>query len=93
MSKFDFHSIKVVMPQKKCILFKLLPESARFHVASGQQDKAMKTLQEVAKQNGKPMLSGRLVVEETSSADRRGRIKDLLGADLRKTSLLLWFIW
>ncbi|EEB12522.1 sugar transporter, putative [Pediculus humanus corporis] len=71
----------------------LLPESARFHVASGQQEKALETLQRVAKENGKPMLLGRLVVEGTSPSSQRGRIQDLLGPDLRKTSILLWFIW
>ncbi|KAK6630950.1 hypothetical protein RUM44_003122 [Polyplax serrata] len=71
----------------------LLPESARYHVASGQQEKALETLQKVAKENGKPMLLGRLVVEEMSSSNQRGRIRDLLGPDLRKTSILLWFIW
>lgn len=70
-----------------------LPESARYHVACGQQDKALETLQTIAKDNGKPMLLGRLVVEETTSPSHRGRLSDLLGPDLRKTSLLLWFIW
>ncbi|XP_034235778.1 synaptic vesicle 2-related protein [Thrips palmi] len=69
-----------------------LPESARYHVASGQPDKALETLQKVAKDNGKPMLLGRLVVDDASMG-RRGRIRDLLGAELRRTSLLLWFIW
>lgn len=47
---------------------------------------------QVAKDNGKPMLLGRLVVDD-SSVGRRGRLRDLLGAELRRTSLLLWFIW
>lgn len=47
---------------------------------------------QVAKDNGKPMLLGRLVVDDASMG-RRGRIRDLLGAELRRTSLLLWFIW
>lgn len=47
---------------------------------------------QVAKDNGKPMLLGRLVVDDASMG-RRGRVKDLLGAELRRTSLLLWFIW
>ncbi|KAK3927334.1 Synaptic vesicle 2-related protein [Frankliniella fusca] len=69
-----------------------LPESARYHVASGQPDKALETLQKVAKDNGKPMLLGRLVVDD-GSMGRRGRLRDLLGPELRRTSLLLWFIW
>lgn len=70
-----------------------LPESARFHVASGEQDKALATLQKVAEENGKPMLLGRLVMEGGAAPVHRGRVKDLLGTDLRKTSILLWFIW
>ncbi|KAF7283998.1 synaptic vesicle 2-related protein [Rhynchophorus ferrugineus] len=71
-----------------------LPESARFHVASGQTDKALETLEKIAKDNGKPMLLGRLVVDDAmTSAPHRGRFRDLLVPSLRLTSLLLWFIW
>ncbi|XP_063220101.1 synaptic vesicle 2-related protein [Bacillus rossius redtenbacheri] len=71
-----------------------LPESARFHVATGQTEKALATLQKVASDNGKPMLLGRLVVDDDYSDTRlRGRIKDLLSPESRRTSLLLWFIW
>ncbi|XP_044264934.1 synaptic vesicle 2-related protein isoform X1 [Tribolium madens] len=71
-----------------------LPESARFHVASGQTDKALETLEKIAKDNGKPMLLGRLVVDDaTTSSPHRGRFRDLLVPSLRRTSLLLWFIW
>lgn len=71
-----------------------LPESARYHVASGQTDKALETLEKIAKDNGKPMLLGRLVVDDAFNApSHRGRFRDLLVPVLRKTSLLLWFIW
>ncbi|XP_060520106.1 synaptic vesicle 2-related protein [Cylas formicarius] len=71
-----------------------LPESARFHVASGQTDKALETLEKIAKDNGKPMLLGRLVVDDAMmSSPHRGRFKDLLVPSLRLTSFLLWFIW
>ncbi|XP_065201396.1 synaptic vesicle 2-related protein isoform X1 [Planococcus citri] len=69
-----------------------LPESARYHVASGQPDKALETLKKVAAENGKPMLLGRLVVDDTVVTER-GCIKDLLIPQLRVTSILLWFIW
>lgn len=68
-----------------------LPESARYHVASGQSDKAMSTLEQIAKDNKRPMLLGRLVVEGPSSS--RGSFKALLSKSLRRTTLLLWFIW
>ncbi|XP_044264935.1 synaptic vesicle 2-related protein isoform X2 [Tribolium madens] len=79
----------------KCVvLLDWLPESARFHVASGQTDKALETLEKIAKDNGKPMLLGRLVVDDaTTSSPHRGRFRDLLVPSLRRTSLLLWFIW
>ncbi|XP_048523169.1 synaptic vesicle 2-related protein [Dendroctonus ponderosae] len=71
-----------------------LPESARYHVASGQTEKALETLEKIAKDNGKPMLLGRLVVDDvTLSSPHRGRFRDLLVPSLRRTSLLLWFIW
>lgn len=68
-----------------------LPESARYHVTSGQSEKALETLEQIAKDNGKSMLLGRLVVEGTTS--NRGSIKALLSTSLRRTTLLLWFIW
>lgn len=61
-------------------------------MASGQPDKALTTLQQVAADNGKPMLLGRLVVDD-SILGERGRVGDLLIPQLRRTSLLLWFIW
>ncbi|XP_066262466.1 synaptic vesicle 2-related protein isoform X4 [Euwallacea similis] len=79
----------------KCVvLLDWLPESARYHVASGQTDKALETLEKIARDNGKPMLLGRLVVDDvTLSSPHRGRFRDLLVPSLRLTSLLLWFIW
>nr|CAD7423187.1 unnamed protein product [Timema monikensis] len=67
-----------------------LPESARYHIASDQTEKALTTLEKIALDNGKPMLLGRLVVDDDSSnPSRRGRIKDLLSPELCRTSLLL----
>lgn len=68
-----------------------LPESARYHVTSGQVDKALMTLEQIAKDNGRPMLLGRLVVDGPPGP--RGSIKALLSPSLRRTTLLLWFIW
>uniref|UniRef100_A0A8D8Z508 Synaptic vesicle 2-related protein n=1 Tax=Cacopsylla melanoneura TaxID=428564 RepID=A0A8D8Z508_9HEMI len=70
-----------------------LPESARFHVASGQPEKALATLRTIAADNGKPMLLGRLVVDDNTVGEHRGRVRDLLSVQLRTTSLLLWYIW
>lgn len=68
-----------------------LPESARYHVASGQTEKALTTLEQIAKDNKRPMLLGRLVVETQPTS--RGSFKALLSSSLRRTTLLLWFIW
>ncbi|XP_041982949.1 synaptic vesicle 2-related protein [Aricia agestis] len=70
-----------------------LPESARFHVASGEPDKALATLEKVAHDNGRPMLLGRLVCDDSAGLGARGRLRHLLTPHLRATSLLLWFIW
>ncbi|KAK3084065.1 hypothetical protein FSP39_007577 [Pinctada imbricata] len=69
-----------------------LPESARYDITRGQTDKAMATLQRIAKDNGKPMPLGKLV-ESSSAATSRGSIKDLFQPEFRKTTLLLWIIW
>lgn len=68
-----------------------LPESARYHVSSGQPDKAFRTLEKIAKDNKRPMLLGRLVVDGQTAT--RGSFKALLSTSLRRTTLLLWFIW
>ena len=41
--------------------FQWLPESPRFDIARGMPDRAMATLQRVARDNGKPMPLGKLV--------------------------------
>lgn len=41
-----------------------LPESARFNAASGHSDEALETLERIAQDNGKPMMLGRLIVDD-----------------------------
>ncbi|XP_059214395.1 synaptic vesicle 2-related protein [Centropristis striata] len=67
-----------------------LPESVRYHVLTGQMEKAMATLRRIAKENGKAMPEGRIT---TYRQNNRGRIKDLFTPQYRRTTLLLWFIW
>uniref|UniRef100_A0A915KSU4 Major facilitator superfamily (MFS) profile domain-containing protein n=1 Tax=Romanomermis culicivorax TaxID=13658 RepID=A0A915KSU4_ROMCU len=69
-----------------------LPESARFHVASGHPELAMATLKRVAEENGRPMLEGKLV-ENGAQDVQRGRFLDLFLPESRRTTLTLWFIW
>lgn len=81
-----------------------LPESPRFHMMSGNPDKALlvssssqqassafQTLESVCKTNGKKLPKGRLLT--TGSVESRGSIGDLLGLQMRNTTLLLWLIW
>ena len=52
------------------ILNQWLPESARYLAANGRTDEALAVLRRVAHDNGKPMLSGRLIVDDlTYSGD------------------------
>ncbi|CAH1801775.1 unnamed protein product [Owenia fusiformis] len=69
-----------------------LPESARFDVARGNPESALKTLERIAKENGKPMPLGKLV-EPNIKEVKRGRIADLFTPVLRTTTVLLWLIW
>ncbi|CAJ1070556.1 synaptic vesicle 2-related protein [Xyrichtys novacula] len=73
-----------------CLSF-WLPESPRFDVLTGKQQKAVATLKRIAKDNGKAMPKGKLT-GSFKQADR-GRIKELFSPHYWKTTLLLWFIW
>ena len=85
-----------------------LPESARFLAANGRTDEALAVLRRVADDNGKPMLAGRLIVDDLSSGGGvqgvdngsvssdlqwKSPLQRLLSPELKLTSLLLWFIW
>ena len=72
-----------------------MPESARYYMASGQTERAYAVLERIAKENGQPMPPGELVSDAGTSKDTtpRGRFRDLVGPDLRRTTLLLWIIW
>ncbi|XP_072921935.1 synaptic vesicle 2-related protein isoform X3 [Hemitrygon akajei] len=75
----------------KCILLiEWLPESARYDVLSGNQEKALATLKRIATENGAPMPLGKLIV---ARQEDRGRIRDLFTPEFRMTTILLWFIW
>jgi hypothetical protein len=74
------------------ILCYYLPESARYYLASGKRDLAIKVLQNVAKSNKKPLPDGKLV-EIRSSQVRPGRFSDLLSKKHRLHTVVLWMIW
>ncbi|XP_078082239.1 synaptic vesicle 2-related protein [Mustelus asterias] len=67
-----------------------LPESARYDVLSGNQEKAIATLKRIATENGAPMPLGKLIV---ARQEDRGHIGDLFTPQFRMTTILLWFIW
>ncbi|XP_068191197.1 synaptic vesicle 2-related protein-like [Antennarius striatus] len=67
-----------------------LPESPRFDLLTGNTEKAMATLQRIAKENGKTMPQGKVITHEQKD---RGEIKDLFTPEFRRSTLLLWFIW
>ncbi|KAF6729696.1 Synaptic vesicle 2-related protein [Oryzias melastigma] len=67
-----------------------LPESARYDVLTGNQDKALATLKRIATENGVPMPLGKLIA---ARQEDRGKIKDLFSSHFRCTTVLLWFIW
>jgi len=68
-----------------------LPESARFHLASGRADLALETLQRIAKDNKTSLPEGKLAIIKSDT--KRGQLVDLLSKEHRRTTLILWFIW
>uniref|UniRef100_A0AC35U0J5 MFS domain-containing protein n=1 Tax=Rhabditophanes sp. KR3021 TaxID=114890 RepID=A0AC35U0J5_9BILA len=70
-----------------------LPESPRYSMAAGKKDEALETLQRVAFENSKPMLTGNLVSTVSNNPEHRGNVSNLFTPTLKKTTLLLWFIW
>ncbi|XP_071339011.1 synaptic vesicle 2-related protein [Trachinotus anak] len=67
-----------------------LPESARYDVLTGNQEKALATLKRIATENGAPMPLGKLIA---ARQEDRGKIRDLFSSHFRCTTVLLWFIW
>ncbi|XP_014674862.1 PREDICTED: synaptic vesicle 2-related protein-like [Priapulus caudatus] len=68
-----------------------LPESARYHIASGHPEKAVAVLERVARDNNRPMPLGRIVA--STQTGKRGRVSDLFIPETRYVTILLWFIW
>ncbi|ELU05355.1 hypothetical protein CAPTEDRAFT_170750 [Capitella teleta] len=67
-----------------------LPESARYLMAAGEREKALKVLEDACKANGKSLPEGTLV---SSPPIKRGRFKDLFSSELRRTTLQTWLLW
>ncbi|RNA37835.1 synaptic vesicle 2-related [Brachionus plicatilis] len=68
-----------------------LPESARYHLASGRSDLAEETLKRISHENKVPLPQGSLKIVKSDT--KRGQFADLLSDEHRVTTLILWFIW
>ncbi|XP_003699409.1 synaptic vesicle 2-related protein isoform X1 [Megachile rotundata] len=69
-----------------------LPESTIFDMTSGRMDKAVSTLERVARENKKPLPPGRLVMDRFYQVNH-GKLKDVLSKEMCRTSTLLWLVW
>ncbi|XP_040514709.1 putative transporter SVOPL isoform X3 [Gallus gallus] len=72
------------------MVFKFIPESARYNVSTGNNVAALATLQRIAKMNRATMPEGAL---QEPPKERRGRFKDLLHPKYLRTTLQIWIIW
>ncbi|NWS39976.1 SVOP protein, partial [Probosciger aterrimus] len=72
------------------LVFKFIPESARYNISTGNVEAALATLQRIAKMNGAVMPEG--VLREPTK-ERRGRFKDLIHPKYLRTTLQIWIIW
>ncbi|XP_071583719.1 putative transporter SVOPL isoform X2 [Heliangelus exortis] len=72
------------------LVFKFIPESARYNVSTGNVAAALATLQRIAKMNGAAMPEG--VLTEPPK-ERRGKFKDLIHPKYLRTTLQIWIIW
>ncbi|XP_051784655.1 putative transporter SVOPL isoform X1 [Erpetoichthys calabaricus] len=72
------------------VLFKFIPESARYNVSAGNTKEAVKTLEHIAKMNRSSLPEGRLV---EPIVERRGHFLDLMDSTYRRTTLIMWYSW
>ncbi|XP_067629129.1 synaptic vesicle 2-related protein isoform X6 [Eurosta solidaginis] len=73
------------------ILTPWLTESAKYHTLNGNCEKAFHVLKQIAKDNNRQMVTGRLAADYDISPTVQ--IRALLKSELRKVTLLLWFLW
>ncbi|NWV02068.1 SVOP protein, partial [Upupa epops] len=72
------------------LVFKFIPESARYNVSTGNGAAALATLQRIAKMNRAAVPEG--VLREPAK-EGRGRFKDLVHPKYLRTTLQIWIIW
>ncbi|XP_064586569.1 putative transporter SVOPL isoform X3 [Zonotrichia leucophrys gambelii] len=71
------------------LVFKFIPESARYNVSTGNAGAALATLQRIARINGAAVPEGHL---REPAQERRGRFKDLIHPKYLRTTLQIWII-
>lgn len=72
------------------LIRRYIPESPRFLMVRGQEEKAAEVLRQVARENRVEMGEFRLAPVQAAAP---ARVNDLLKPALRRTTLLLWVIW
>ncbi|XP_069484842.1 putative transporter SVOPL isoform X2 [Ambystoma mexicanum] len=72
------------------LVFKFIPESARFNISVGNNQAAMNTLKWIAKVNRSALPEG--VLKEPPT-DQKGSLLDVLHSKYLRTTLQLWVIW
>ncbi|KAM4748710.1 putative transporter SVOPL [Rhinophrynus dorsalis] len=72
------------------LVFKFIPESARFNVSVGKHQAAVDTLQRIARINHSKMPEGTI---KEPVPDNTGSFFDLLDRKYLRTSLQIWVIW
>ncbi|XP_017948082.2 putative transporter SVOPL [Xenopus tropicalis] len=72
------------------LVFKFIPESARYHVSVGKDQAAMDTLRWIANINCSAMPEGTI---KEPKAEKTGSVCDLFDRKYLRTSLQIWVIW
>lgn len=70
-----------------------MPESPRFLVAAGKEEKATRVLERIAIDNKKRLPEGRFKKIPCYLRKPRGRVCQLLESDHKRTTLILWVLW
>nr|DBA30265.1 TPA: hypothetical protein GDO54_006273 [Pyxicephalus adspersus] len=72
------------------IVFRFVPESARFNLSVGRKEAAMETLSWIAKINRSKLPEGTI---DEPKVEKTGSFCDLLDPKYLRTSLQIWIIW
>eukprot|EP01090_Pellita_catalonica_P006390 TRINITY_DN1659_c0_g1_i4.p1 TRINITY_DN1659_c0_g1~~TRINITY_DN1659_c0_g1_i4.p1 ORF type:complete len:489 (-),score=26.74 TRINITY_DN1659_c0_g1_i4:312-1778(-) len=75
------------------LLYPVIPESPRYYLVTGEQEKAVAQLELVSRLNSKPLPTGTLRKCSQDTRSQRGNFWDLFNKQFRTTTLLLWLIW